>query len=264
MSVGVMERILNIEYSRLPGAPGNTELHFRMAAAAGFDGLKADMRLTKDGEIVLCHDAGYTFDRDHRITEFDADSHTAIHDLTLKEILELEFDTPAENGDPIHPCTLDTMLSVCKENRLIPYLTNRHEEWREETAERMAFLLRRYGLENGCIMNLYPGDPRTMKAIRRVLPDPVACDTKHDYDLFSEQMIEDSAAQGYRIICLCHRSTAPVTKELVSFTFRKGIRIWEWGMTEPEEVKNYLDLGIGGFQMYTRKVTNSVIREMGY
>lgn len=264
MSINVIERILNIEYSRLPGAPGNTEMHFRMAARSGFDGLKADMRLTKDGEIVLCHDPGYTFDKEHRITEFSAGNYTAIHDLSLPEVLSLEFDTPDENGQPVHPCTLDTMLSICRENRLIPYLTNRHEEWREETAERMAVLLRKHGLEDSCIMNLYSGDPRTLRAIRRVLPEPVACDTKHDCDLFSMQMIDDSAEQGYRILCLCHKSSAPVTKELISYAAGKGISVWEWGMTEPEEVKNYLDLGIRGFQMYTRKVTNSVIRKMGY
>lgn len=264
MSLDVLNRVLNIEYSKLPGAAGNSELHFTMAAEAGFDGLKADMRLTKDGEIVLCHDPGFSFDSAHRITVFDHSNYTEIHDMLLNDVLSLEFDTPDPNGNFYHPCTLDRMLSICKQYSLIPYLTNRHENWRQETACRMTELLEKYDLKNSCIMNLYSGDPDTLNAIRMYLKDPIACDTKHDYDSFSEKMINESRDAGYRIICLCHRSTAPVTKELTEYAASRGISIWEWGMTEPEDVKRYLDLGIRGFQMYTRSIPNAVIRSMGY
>lgn len=259
-----LNRITNIEYSRLPGWAGNSENHFRKAVRDGFDGLKADMRLTSDGEIVLCHDPGYTFDAAGRITQFDENSYRPIHDMKLSEVLGLQFDTPETDGTYYGPCTLDTMLSICKENDMIPYLTNRHEDWRIKTAERMAELLNKYGLAEKAIMNLYSGDPETMKAIRTYLPDPAACDTKHEEDLFSREMIDRSAQEGYRIICLCHRSSAPVTKELTEYARSKEICIWEWGMTTEEDVKRYLDLGVTGFQMYTREVTNAVIRNMGY
>ena len=259
-----LNRITNIEYSRLPGYAGNSELHFRKAAADGFDGLKADMRLSADGEIVLCHDPGYTLGKDGRIIAFDEENFRAIHDMTLSEILSLEFDTPDENGCHYGPCTIDTVLAVCKEYGIIPYLTNRHEDWRVQTAERMAEKLETFGLTGKAIMNLYSGDPDTMRAIRTFIPDAAACDTKHDYDLFSREMIDASADAGYKIICLCHRSKAPVTRELTDYAREKGVSVWEWGMTAREDVKRYLDLGITGFQMYTRDVTNSVIRSMGY
>jgi len=259
-----LNRITNIEYSRLPGYAGNSELHFRKAAEDGFDGLKADMRLTKDGEIVLCHDPGYTLDSFGRITAFDQKNYKEIHDMDLSAIMQLEFDTPDDKGSYYHPCLLDTMLSVCREYDLIPYLTNRHEPWRLKTAERMAELLDKYGLTEKAVMNLYAGNPDTMKAIRTVIPDADACDTKHREELFSKEMIDESSAEGYRIICLCHFSEAPVTGELIAYAAERNISIWEWGMTSEEDVRRYLNLGVRGFQMYTRDVTNQVIRNMGF
>jgi len=259
-----LNRITNIEYSRLPGFAGNSELHFRKAAADGFDGLKADMRLSKDGEIVLCHDPGYTFDVYGRITAFDKDNFTEIHDLELAQIKKLEFDTPDENGRYYHPCLLETMLKICREYDLIPYLTNRHEDWRQQTAAHMAELLNKHGLTEKAIMNLYAGDPETMKAIRTYIPYADACDTKHREDIFSKEMIDESAAEGYKIICLCHFSDSPVTKELIGYAEKNGISIWEWGMTTKEDVLKYLQAGVKGFQMYTRDITNSVIRNMGF
>lgn len=259
-----LNRITNIEYSRLPGFAGNSELHFLKAATDGFDGMKADMRLSKDGEIVLCHDPGYTFDAEGRITVFNKDNFTEIHDLELAQIRELEFDTPDESGNYYHPCLLDSMLRICRDNDLIPYLTNRHEDWREETAGHMFKLLEKYGLTDKAIMNLYAGNPDTMSAIRKFIPNADACDTKHREDVFSKEMIDESAKEGYKIICLCHFSDSPVTKELIGYAEKKNISIWEWGMTTAEEVRKYLELGVKGFQMYTRDVTNAVIRNMGF
>ena len=128
----------------------------------------------------------------------------------------------------------------------------------------MFSLLEKYALTGKAIMNLYAGDPDTLRAIKKYIPEPVACDTKHDYDIFSEEMIDASKEAGYSIICLCHFSPSPVTKELVEYARSKEMCIWEWGMTTEAEGKLYLDIGVSGFQMYTREVTNSVIRGMGY
>ena len=61
--------------------------------------------------IVLCHDAGYTVDANGRITRFDRENFTPIHELPLSKILALEFDQPFE-GKTLHPCTLDSMLAA--------------------------------------------------------------------------------------------------------------------------------------------------------
>ncbi|MDO4488638.1 MAG: glycerophosphodiester phosphodiesterase family protein [Eubacteriales bacterium] len=259
-------RITNIEYSRLPGRNPNSMPHFLKSCEDGFDGLKADMRLTKDGEIILCHDEGYMLNAEGRITLFDEDhpeKAMKIRDLTLKEIMELRFEDK-DNGEDVRPCTLDEMLGLCEKKGMIPYLTSRHETWREETSHRMGELLKKHGLTDIAIMNLYPGNKDTLAAINKYCGEMIACDTRREEHMFSKEMIDESADAGYKIICLCHFSEAPVTKELVDYARSRGVNIWEWGMTTREDVKHYLELGVNGFQMYTREVTNGVIREMGF
>ncbi len=61
--------------------PENTMLAFEKAIAVGVDGIELDVQLSKDGEIVVCHDE--TVDR-------TTDGHGRIADLTLDELKQLE------------------------------------------------------------------------------------------------------------------------------------------------------------------------------
>ena len=79
------------------GYPENTLLAFQKAIDAGADGIETDLRLSKNGRIVLFHDKNLK-----RITN----SHTAIDDLTL-EVLK-EYDVGG--GESI--ATLDALLSL--------------------------------------------------------------------------------------------------------------------------------------------------------
>ncbi len=55
-------------------APENTMPAFDRAAAEGVDGLELDVRLSRDGEVVVCHDARLdrTCDREGAIADFTA------------------------------------------------------------------------------------------------------------------------------------------------------------------------------------------------
>ncbi len=61
--------------------PENTLLAFEQAIAAGIDVLETDVHLTRDGELVLCHDP--TVDR-------TTDGHGAIAELTLADLRRLD------------------------------------------------------------------------------------------------------------------------------------------------------------------------------
>ncbi|MBQ3951061.1 MAG: ATP-binding cassette domain-containing protein, partial [Oscillospiraceae bacterium] len=84
-------KFLVIAYSSISGGPPiNTKEHFAYCAEHGFDGLKTDVRITSDNKIILCHDAGFTFDQNGRITNYNASDNTPIHDLTYAECVALE------------------------------------------------------------------------------------------------------------------------------------------------------------------------------
>ena len=257
-------KVMDIEYSVLGefynfNCPeGNTELHFRKSIEYGFDGLKADMRFTRDGEIVLCHDAGFTLDADGKIGRFDRENFVAIRDMTLEEVLRLEFAAPFD-GQRLHPCTLDTMLGLCRKHGMVAYLTLRPEPWREEVAKRMTELIVKHDMQRQTIVNLFPGCKDAMGSVAKLLPDLVYCNTRRNGDALTEELIDATAEQGYKILCLCHLMIDSVTREKCRCAARKGLHVWTWDTMNAEDCAEDLSRGITGFQMFSKDVTPAVI-----
>ena len=113
---------LNIAYSFINRKPVNTVAHFTDAAENfGYNALKCDVRPTSDGELVCCHDAGFTFDGNGYITTYDASNSTAIHDVTAATCLGYSHRT----GD--HPCLVGDYLDVCRKYGKVAFITIRNE-----------------------------------------------------------------------------------------------------------------------------------------
>ena len=88
-------------------APENTEAAFREAAQTGADGVETDIRMTKDGQLVLSHD-----------DQVDQTSSGAgsISDLTLEELKSLDYGAwygPEFAGETI--LTLEEFFTLAKE-----------------------------------------------------------------------------------------------------------------------------------------------------
>ena len=260
-------QVMDIEYSVLSNyhgkgiLAGNTEMHFRKGIEEGYEGFKADMRFSSDGEIVLCHDPGYTFTQDGKITYFNKENFTPIHDMSFSQIRELEFEHPFE-GESLHPCTLDTMLSICEQSDSIAYLTLRPEPWRPEVAKRMVQGLIDHNMQHRTIINLYTGVKEAVTCVSTLLPGLVYCNTRYSSDPLTPELIDSSATDGYQIICLNVCQLETVTPENLERATARNIRIWTWGVKNAEECATNIAHGIAGFQMYTRDVNNSVIAEL--
>lgn len=113
---------LNIAYSSIGRKPINTVEHFTDAATNfGYNALKCDVRPTSDGELVCCHDAGFTFDGSGYITAYDSNNQTVIHDVTAATVLGYSFST----GE--HPCLVGDYLNVCRKYGKIAFVTIRNE-----------------------------------------------------------------------------------------------------------------------------------------
>lgn len=113
---------LNICYSGINRKPINTVEHFTDAAENfGYNALKCDVRPTADGELVCCHDAGFTFDSSGYITAYDADNQTRIHDVTAATCLGYSHKT----GE--HPCLVGDYLQVCRNYGKVAFITIRNE-----------------------------------------------------------------------------------------------------------------------------------------
>lgn len=111
-----------IAYSQIDKTPINTVAHFTNAATNyGYNALKCDVRPTSDGELVCCHDAGFTFDSDGYIATYDSSNQTLIHDVSAATCLGYSFKT----GE--HPCLVGDYLKICRKYGKVAFITIRNE-----------------------------------------------------------------------------------------------------------------------------------------
>lgn len=113
---------LNIAYSSINRKPINTVEHFIDAATNfGYNALKCDVRPTSDGELVCCHDAGFTFDNEGYITTYNSSNATMIRNVTADTCLGYSFKT----GE--RPCLVGDYLKVCRKYGKVAFITIRNE-----------------------------------------------------------------------------------------------------------------------------------------
>ena len=157
-----------IAYSYVAGGGGtNSKEHFLHCAQNNYDSIKTDLRLTSDGALVCCHDEGFTFNSDGRITTFDSSNCTLIHEMTYAEVMALEFNM-MYNGSRCHTSDLDYVLQVCKAYGKLAYITIRGE-YIETTAELVVSALKKWGMLGNCIINSFSND--ALMAVRAIAPE---------------------------------------------------------------------------------------------
>lgn len=119
-------------------APENSLDAYEQAIKDGCDFGEADLRMTKDGVIVLMHDA--TVDR-------TTDGHGKVSDLTFAQIRALHFKSARRSDEKVP--TFDELLSVCK-GKLKVYMDIKAVK----ATDVMPFLAR-HGMQKDVIAYLY-------------------------------------------------------------------------------------------------------------
>ena len=129
--------------------PENTLEAFSAALSLGVDQLETDVRITKDGALVLIHDA--TVDRTTNGTG-------NVSDLTLEELKQLETD----GGGKIP--TLLELMELVKDHPTITldielkeYATEGHEAVSYQVCDRVLQILEDYGFTDRCVINTWDG-----------------------------------------------------------------------------------------------------------
>ncbi len=250
------DSILNIAYSTLEDdiAPVNTVSHFEYAISKGFNVLKSDMRLTKDNEIILCHDAGFTLNEEGRIIGFDESNNTLIRDLNKDDILKLEHAGFYEDlGKYEHPTTLEKFLIICKTNNVIPYITFR-SEYIEETLSALVPVLEKFNYTHKCIINANPPSVDKCYQIRKLLPFVTICHTLSTTDLITTDVINQVYRMGNAYLCANTDALDNVDKEVLDYSRSKEIRILGWFVSDPNSYEKYIANGFCGFQITASKV----------
>lgn len=251
-SAAVPER-LDVAYSSIDdGCHINSMEHFRAAIDAGFNCLKADMNITSDGVVVLCHDRGFTFDGNGRIGKFDRNNNTVIRSLSWKQIRAMEYAAgKAEKGTYPKVATLEQLAQLCRKTGVWMYITLRAYDQRETLSE-VVRILRKYKMTDRCIINNYPPDEKTCALIREYLPEvPISFTTTSKMDVDSA-LVDRVAAYAPIMIC-ANRNHIP-SPEVVSYAVGKGVRCLGWYPADAGVYAEWLSRGLSGAQICRKSV----------
>ena len=247
------KEMLKIAYSDIFLAPINTLEHFLTAAHLGFNALKCDCRLSSDGVVILCHDAGFTIDSNGRITKYSASNSTPIHSMTAAECLALEHATSPYDMDHLaHPCTLDDFLTVCKDTGKIPFITLR-DEYVDDTITAILNALDKFGLRNIAIINSLTFS--SLKSMRAA--DPYI---SLNYVISSGAVLTNEVVDNCAALTNCSVSlfTLPSdsdgsiyesSKEAVRYAQSIGVNVQNALISSAEQYNKFLSEGFSGLQI---------------
>lgn len=144
---------LRIAYSGIWVDKINTATHWLFASDMGFNVLKGDVEITSDGKLIMCHDPGFTFDGNGRITTYDSEDCTLIVNMTYAECrAKVYADLPSRYGDYCPVADIDDFLRICKEKGKIAFVTIRGTNTANVVnalADKIIF----YGMESRTIIN---------------------------------------------------------------------------------------------------------------
>ena len=150
--------------------PENTLQAFAGAVRLGVDALEMDLRLTRDGVLVTCHDADISR---------TSDGVGVVRDHTLAELQSLNFGfhfTNRAGAAPYraHPARIATLEELFQQftNTLMVLELKDHETDGQEAAEKLARLIAKYGRESTVLVASF--DEASLDAFRRATGGRVA------------------------------------------------------------------------------------------
>lgn len=144
---------LRIAYSAIWVDKINTATHWLFAADMGFNTLKGDVEITSDGELIMCHDPGFTFDENGRIINYNSSNKTLIVEMTYAECRSKVYaDNPARYGQYCPVADVDDFIKICKDKGKICFLTIRATNTAAVVAKAVE-KIKYYGMESRTILN---------------------------------------------------------------------------------------------------------------
>ena len=225
-------------------APENTIEAFRLAVEAGAGGLELDVHMTRDGHIVVIHDA--TVDR-------TTSGSGAVSEMTLHELRKLDaWHNFRPDGGPTRPYRGRSVR--------VPTLGEVLEEF-PDVAVNIDIKVGTPGIEetvfgvlreaNALRRAIVVSTPHaTVKRFRKVSGGHVSTGgSKWEIGLFyvlSRLRLERLVRPAYDAlqVPLRHRGILVVTPRFVRAAHARGVRVDAWTINQADEMRRLLDLGV--------------------
>lgn len=205
-------------------APQNTMAAFRKAVEMNADGIELDIHLSKDGQIVVCHDS-----------TIDATSNGSgeINDMTYEEILKYDFSNEFTQDSPQHAPLLKEVLELLKPTNMILNIEVKAYDAGVPAME----LVKSMGMEKQVLYSSF--NHRCIRQMRELDP------TIDAGLLYGDEPSEDmeSYIKEYNATAV-HPHYNSVNEKIVEICERNGYKIRAWTANDAEDIEAMVKFGI--------------------
>jgi glycerophosphoryl diester phosphodiesterase len=225
-------------------APENTIEAFRLAVEAGAGGLELDVHITRDGHIVVIHDA--TVDR-------TTNGSGAVSEMTLDELRRLDAGhTFSPDGGPTRPyrgrgVRVPTLGEVL-EGFPVVAVNIEIKAGTPSIEETVLGVLRQANALGRALVVSTPHD--IVKRFRKVSGGRVSTGASRweigVFYILSRVRLERLVRPAYDAlqVPLRHRGIPVVTPRFVRAAHARGVRVDAWTINQADEMRRLLDLGV--------------------
>lgn len=206
-------------------APENSLPAFELAGSYGFDAVECDVRVTKDGYIVVSHDKSL-----ERMCGVKKD----ISDLTLKEVKKYPIinGSNASNYKKNYTPTLDEFIECCNRYMMTPVVEIKGNFTDEALQKLYASIKKSY--RKPIVISFYRYNMRWLRAKDASL------------EMFNVAWVADDNELKFckEIHVGISVDATQLTKERMKKALKEGIKMNVWNVSSPSKIEYYKNAGI--------------------
>lgn len=240
-------------------APQNTLAAFEKANAIGVDGFETDVHLTKDGELVICHN--YTIDE-------TSDGKGKICDMTLSQLEKFDFGkyfSPRFKGTKIP--TVEEFLSFVETTdiRVLNIEIKSPQQGETEIVKETIRLVKEHGLFDRLLISSF--DPKLLVQAKEIDEN---CKTGYLYDFTKKTTYTNKMRTKYIDFAksigadALHPQYLYVDKKYVSAAHEAGIMVNPWTVDSVKTIEKMIKCGVDGIITDFPDVTGGLIEKHTY
>ena len=228
------------------GMSVNTEEMYTWAARHDFVSVKGDVRISSDGELVMCHDAGFTLDAEGHVTAYNPSNSVKINTLTYAECIALTH----PNGQ--HICGIDALIRTCKMYGKIAYITIRDGDI-YQIVPKLFESLDKYNMRNNAIINSFTYI--SLQIARKYDKNIMLSWVQTANHVITTDDVDNAVLLGNAFICgydYGNGSPTSITNQsdsVLAYAKSKNVRIYEAIVTSDSQLNQLYDKGISGAQI---------------
>ena len=209
--------------------PENTMIAFKEAQRVHADGIELDVRLTKDGHVVIIHDE--TIDRTTNGKGF-------VHEMTLQELKRFDASsTFKKSKEKVDIPTLDEFLQWFKKNNLLCNIEFKTRHLKEhELIEKTISLVRKYKVQEQIIFSSF--NHYAIVYAYRMAPEIEIAPLIRD-PIFNPWIYADAIhAKGF------HPHYKSISSELINAAQSYGIQVRPYTINNDEDMLRLFELEV--------------------